>query len=105
MKKLRLDLDAVKLESFGTTPRPLQGKGTVFAKSSYTVCYTCEDMTCENSCVTLEPTCTGYSVAATCGQSCGGGDTCAGYTCEWTDNDTCYGSCTADGCTICDRAC
>src|SRR5262245_61652014 len=100
MKKLTLDLDAVKVESFVTRPKSNEGKGTVFAQERYTVCYTCAGMTCEANCDTLQQACTGYSVVATCGISCSEYETCAGYTCPPTQPDTCQGSCTADGCTL-----
>lgn len=79
MNKLRLQLDDLRVESFGTTGEA-STKGTVFGEqcSCQTVCScpgcpTC-DQTCNYSCD--DPTCVDQ--------------TCYGYTCE--------GSCPINGC-------
>ena len=128
MKKLKLNLDDLKVESFATTPDAASGRGTVFGQdpthppeNTCNTCgmemftcvgYTCvewcghnpsENGTCgpANTCVTTcEPQSTCPS--PTCGVSCGGGDltNCPGETeCE---QDPTW---TANGCTLCDQMC
>ncbi|HEU4881344.1 MAG TPA: hypothetical protein VFT45_03835 [Longimicrobium sp.] len=78
MNKLSLSLDALRVESFDTTPAERKQKGTVFG----------EQCTCYTAC-----SCPG---CPTCGATCyvpGNGNTCehtcaAEYTC-----DTCMGTC------------
>ena len=90
MRKLRLDLDQLTVESFDTAAK-VKEKGTVIAEQQCTCqtqctcpgCPTCGD-TCPASCAY---TCDDPSCAESCGGSCvpeySCWDTCAGqYTCE-----------------------
>ncbi|OGU37171.1 MAG: hypothetical protein A2068_01610 [Ignavibacteria bacterium GWB2_35_6b] len=80
MKKLKLNLDELKVESFNTSIVGKTPKGTVKGHTgttcetvdNLTYCYTCEYGTCQPSCA---PTCVGI----TCGQP-----TCGEYTCAET---------------------
>ena len=78
MKKFRLELDDLVIDSFTTTPVRKKEKGTVFG----------EQCTCPTAC-----TCPG---CPTCDASCGG-------TCDASCNDTCGDTCgcpvESDGCT------
>jgi hypothetical protein len=80
MRKLRLDLDDLSVESFETTPLPRTENGTVFGQ---------EQCTCYTQC-----TCPG---CPTCDASCNG--TCA-YTCEGTCAYTCAGDTCGLGCPL-----
>ncbi len=97
MRKLKLDLEELSVESFATTPnRPAEG-GTVFGQqcTCYTQC-TCPGCpTCDASC---NGTC-GGTCAGTCDASCNGTCGCtAEYTCYGqTCNDSCYGTCQVYG--------
>ncbi len=87
MKKLKLDLDDLKVESFETTPADSRrGGGTLFGYTAApSDCNTCElaggltNQTCGNTCA---HTCFGI----TCGNTCAGNtcddNTCAGNTCH-----------------------
>ena len=92
MKKLRLDLDDLAVESFDTTQAQRE-KGTVFG----------EQCTCQTAC-----TCPG---CPTCYDSCNGtcGDTCAAScngTCDYSCGGTCYEwTCGYDCGTINDGTC
>jgi hypothetical protein len=89
MKKFKLELDDLRIDSFSTTPAR-QEKGTVFGEqcTCYTNC-TCPGCpTCDASCNgTCNASCNGcggtdyYSCGGTCDGSCGGGYSCD-YTCE-----------------------
>ncbi len=90
MKKLKLDLDQLSVESFDTAPtRSGQPDGTVkgFATLPEIItCFTCDatcSLTCELTCD--DPTC------STCnGNTCEG--TCGGHTCNGTcGENTCNG--------------
>jgi len=94
MRKLKLDLDQLAVDSFGTEA-PERKSGTIFGEQC--TCYT--QCTCPG-CPTCDATCNG-SCGATCNASCNGtcdyscGGTC-GYDCGGTINDaTCnnYGTC------------
>jgi hypothetical protein len=96
MKKLKLDLEELSVESFSTTPEPRREGGTVFGQqcTCYTQC-TCPGCpTCDASC---NGTC-GGTCEASCNGTCGGTcdasciDTCAGFTCDAICNSD-YGSC------------
>jgi hypothetical protein len=76
MKKLKLDLEDLAVESFATTPEPRAEGGTVFGQQC--TCYT--QCTCPG-CPTCDASCNG-----TCGGTCGG-------TCDASCNGTCGGSC------------
>ena len=82
MKKFRLELDDLRIDSFSTTPAQTP-KGTVFGEQC--TCYT--NCTCPG-CPTCDASCNG-----TCDVSCNGtcdctGDTCnescGNYSCEYT---------------------
>ena len=88
MKKLKLDLEDLSVESFATTPEPRAEGGTVFGQqcTCYTQC-TCPGCpTCDASC---NGTC-GGTCGGTCDASCNG--TCGG-TCDFSCGDTCYETC------------
>jgi len=73
MKKIRFDLDALKVESFVTSKGVGSREGTVFGM---------EDTYCENTCNGVWPTCIG-------GGACDSGD------CHWTEGQV--QSCTGTG--------
>ena len=50
MKKLKLDLDAVVVESFGVEPERRPRTGTVAAHDDVTEAFTCRGSTCGQSC-------------------------------------------------------
>ena len=78
MKKFKLNLDDLKVQSFDTTPRPVGPLGTVRAMSDSYDPYCRSEITyCADACVTLD-----------------GGQTC---TCTAAGNQTCDGTC--NGCT------
>jgi hypothetical protein len=88
MRKLKLDLEELSVESFATTPEAHRESGTVFGQqcTCYTQC-TCPGCpTCDASC---NGTC-GGTCGATCDASCNG--TCDG-TCDLSCGDTCGYSC------------
>jgi hypothetical protein len=98
MRKLKLDLEDLAVESFATTAEPRRESGTVFGQQC--TCYT--QCTCPG-CPTCDASCNG-TCGGTCGASCNGtcGDTCncptADYTCNGeTCNDSCYGTCQVYG--------
>jgi hypothetical protein len=62
MKKLRLDLNDLKVESFVTTPDQGPPQGTVFGQDTRT-------QSCDSSCT---DTCWEHTCGNTCGESCGG---------------------------------
>jgi hypothetical protein len=88
MKKTRLHLDELLVESFETTPGEAE-RGTVFG----------EQCTCQTACTcpgcptcyqTCEYTCDDSECIMTCiGDTCGGG----GYTCWDSCGYTCQGTC------------
>ncbi len=83
MKKMKLSLDDLKVESFQTTPESAaQKKGTVFGyiTQDLTLCQECPTNTCGNTC--QGPTCEG-----TCD------NTCQGPTCEGTCGEATCGQC------------
>ncbi|MCG8454976.1 MAG: pinensin family lanthipeptide [Holophagales bacterium] len=91
MKKLKLDLDDLKVESFETTPETgEEAKGTVYGyiTQDLTICDGCNDPTNQNTC------------ASTCGSTCGNtcGSTC-GTTCASTCGNTCGATCGCGGLT------
>ena len=93
-RKLKLQLDDLRIDSFVTNPGEKQ-KGTVFGEQC--TCYT--NCTCPGC-----PTC--YATCQHCGGthdvSCNG--TCAG-TCEASCNGTCAGTCDASCNGTCDYSC
>jgi hypothetical protein len=84
MKKLRLQLEELCVDSFDTTPVRREN-GTVFGEQC--TCYT--NCTCPG-CPTCDASCNG-----SCGASCNG--TCDG-TCDASCGDTCYISCNFTEC-------
>ncbi|HEV2736456.1 MAG TPA: hypothetical protein VGV85_16540 [Longimicrobiaceae bacterium] len=85
MKKLKLDLEDLTVESFATTPESRGEGGTVFGQNHCT-CYT--QCTCPG-CPTCDASCNG-TCGGTCDASCNG--TCGG-TCDFSCGDTCYETC------------
>ena len=83
MRKLRLDLEAVQVESFATQA-PAAGKGTVDGRQSGRETFGCPAPTADVTC------------GATCG--CGGGGTGTGMF-------TCYGTCWDATCESCMATC
>lgn len=94
MRKLKLDLDQLVVDSFSTQVRPKRG-GTVRGQACtcYTQCDTCP------GCPTCDASCNG-TCGATCAGTCGG--SCAG-TCDASCNGTCGGTCY--DCTVYDITC
>jgi hypothetical protein len=86
MKKIKLDLDDLKVESFDTLP---EHEGEVFGYQcpTYPGCPTC-DSTCPSTCSTCagQNTC-GSTCAFTCGWTCA--DTCPPRQCNETNGPTC----------------
>jgi hypothetical protein len=93
MRKLKLQLDDLQVDTFQTTPAE-KPKGTVFGEqcTCYTNC-TCPGCpTCYASCNgTCGGTCDGTCGAScagtcdTCGDACGTWDaSCGGYSCDYT---------------------
>ncbi|HEU0015375.1 MAG TPA: hypothetical protein VFQ45_16925 [Longimicrobium sp.] len=129
MKKLRLEQDDLRVESF-TTVDPSAGlRGTVLPREAtwgtcdgMETCYpynTCAGLGCGSDhgscgCGWSERTC---SWQDTCDYTCncgltymcgtGGATDCPGMTdcAPWTEDITCYGSCTDQGCTACGAVC
>jgi len=100
MKKFRLELDDLRIDSFSTTPAQAP-KGTVFGEQC--TCYT--NCTCPG-CPTCDRSCNGTCYAscnATCDASCNGTCDatcvdCGTYeTCGYTCDPTCYGFATYGG--------
>lgn len=97
MRKLKLDLDHLAVESFDTNPPEGAQRGTVLglAPTRFDTCLcTGGGATCGLSC---DPGCDN-SVGGTCDVSCNG--TCVG-SCNCTGN-SCYGSCIATCNASCD---
>jgi hypothetical protein len=83
MKKLKLHLDELRIDSFDTTA-PQNARGTVFGEQC--TCYT--QCTCPG-CPTCDASCNG-----TCDASCNG-------TCDAScGNNTCYASCNYTACRV-----
>ncbi len=92
MKKLRLNLDSLRVDSFQTAP-PVSGHGTVRPHESLEPepdpvpvtydCYPTGSGTCAGG------TCAAGSCAYTCGGGCSNVATCGGYTCWQTCANTC----------------
>jgi hypothetical protein len=76
MKKIKLDLDTLQVDSFKTTDAPKEKSGTVFGHATL-VCT--EQFTC-TSCANSNESCGSASCGATCGGICGD-QTYAMYTC------------------------
>ena len=84
MRKLALDADELRVESFHVTAAA-DGKGTVFGEQC--TCYT--NCTCPG-CPTCDETCAD-TCGATCGDSCA--LTCDPVECGFTGGPTCLMSC------------
>lgn len=99
MKKLRLDLDELEVESFDTRGGARE-KGTVVGEqcSCGGTCY--PQATCPQTCAYTcdDPTCAYTCDDATCPASCNG--TCAGHTCWETCGGTCYDTCRPRDCGV-----
>ena len=81
MRKLKLDLDDLSVESFATTPESRGDGGTVFGQGC--TCYT--QCTCPG-CPTCDASCNG-TCDASCNGTCGETEvsclnTCGGFTCD-----------------------
>jgi len=75
MRKLRLDLDELNVESFETDAKPAEN-GTVFGEQQPCTCYT--------AC-----TCPGCPTCGSCENTCGGASCGSCYPCESRDYYTC----------------
>ena len=84
MKKFKLQLDDLLIDSFSTTPVRKE-KGTVYG----------EQCTCRTAC-----SCPG---CPTCDASCNG--SCGGASCYGTCDASCYGTCDASCNGTCDASC
>ena len=96
MKKFKLELDDLRIDSFSTTPAQTP-KGTVFGEQC--TCYT--NCTCPG-CPTCDASCNGTCNAScngTCATTCG----CGGDTVDYSCGGTCDGSC--GGGYSCDYTC
>jgi hypothetical protein len=99
MKKFRLELDDLRIDSFSTTPAQAT-KGTVFGEQC--TCYT--NCTCPG-CPTCAASCNGTCDAScngTCDASCGGG--CGGetdFSCDFTCGVGTYGGPREGVCELC----
>lgn len=90
MKKLMLDVEALVVDSFGTSAGVAEGLGTVRGRDSNTGPEPPDTIVATCDC---PPPNTGGSCAGTCGWSCGTGCTavtCGEYTCAQTCPDSCY---------------
>ena len=88
MRKVRLDLDAIQVDTFEVTEAPA-GRGTVRAHVACCVCG------CDPCCCTCCATCANTCPAScqTCPDSCWGtcyDPTCGGNSCDYCFTDTCY---------------
>ncbi|HEU4452740.1 MAG TPA: hypothetical protein VFR81_06755 [Longimicrobium sp.] len=95
MKKIRLELDTLAVESFSTTPRDAESRGTVRGhRPPFTEGYECESIEfCETDACGTNVTDCGTCAATACG-------TCA------TNCGTCYDpSCCPTYCGTCDPYC
>jgi hypothetical protein len=93
MRKLKLDLDQLTVDSFDTDADDGAQRGTVEAHSLRCVSpfETCEALSCNYTCGTCNATCASCaSCFNTCGNTCGG--SCYG-TCE-----TCQTNCQQESC-------
>jgi len=101
MRKLKLDLDLLAVESFDTLLPGDAGRGTVEAFSFQCLSFNClptHGPTCAASCASCEFTCeTCRSCDATCADSCNCTAYCSGYTCG--------GSCSGPTCDTCATNC
>jgi hypothetical protein len=100
MRKLKLSLDALQVESFHAVDPDADGRGTVAAHSDPADCVspwgTCEKWCTDGSCDSCQGSCFGTcgascfnTCAATCLASCG----CTGYTeCNCATWETCLGA-------------
>jgi hypothetical protein len=118
MKKLRLDGEDLRVETFSTMPLLRPSEGTVYGKDSFDTCLglgcashrgeSCgcniTSMTCSNIHHTCQYTCN-CGLTYTCATA--GATDCPGETqCPPVSYDyTCYGSCTDQGCTGCGAIC
>jgi len=109
MKKIKLDLDKLVVDSFEVAPA-LDAPGTVqgylITENTRRACSCAAscDGTCYATCDTCDASCAG-TCAATCGatcQTCAGQYTCnesCGGTCDFSCGDSCFGPSCFDSCT------
>lgn len=93
MKKLKLDLSNLTVESFDTTPGVTGVRGTIRGQDDTHVADTCNGITCHAGCQT-------GGGGLTCGGGCGGSDTagaCCSAACT-VNEQTCQGGMTGCGC-------
>lgn len=102
MKKITLDLDDLKVESFETTAEASDAPGTVhgYITRDLTLCDQCTDSTCGSTCGgSCSPTCTN-TCAPTCAQTCS--STCDSTCSGCGGGVTCLPGCNTDfACFIC----
>ena len=99
MKKLKLNLDDLKVESFETVPESLAAKGTVKGADDHTVPgYNTCNLTCQGL-----PTCDyGPTCLGTCPSACTCGSGCFGSCITCGGNWTCWQT---GGCPTCNYWC
>jgi len=95
MGKLKLDLDALAVETFETT-QPDESQGTVHGNQQQGTFQTLFQVSCGGSCIHCGGVATFQSCFQTCGQTCPQVQTC-GLTCQ----GTCFGTCQV----TCQRTC
>ncbi|HEU0053619.1 MAG TPA: hypothetical protein VFQ39_10595 [Longimicrobium sp.] len=92
MKKIRLDLDALDVDSFDTSS-PRRARGTMVGHE-FSAQTDCQQQTCANTChVTwCQNTCAGTCDPTQWGEGCGGGQTanCPLHTETCTQGERCY---------------
>ncbi|HEX5869898.1 MAG TPA: hypothetical protein VFY65_05775 [Longimicrobium sp.] len=89
MRKLRLQLDDLRIDTFDTTA-PQRARGTVFGEQC--TCWTqCGQNTCPG-CPTCDASCNG-TCAGSCNGTCASCDASCNGTCDWTCDYTCGDSC------------
>lgn len=81
MKKLKLALDDLSVETFDTSPARRE-KGTVMGEQECTCPTACTCPTCPTCCNTCEASCPYTCDDATCPETCD--DTCDNFTCLYT---------------------
>jgi hypothetical protein len=92
MRKLKLELDALAVESFGTLPERDARRGTVEAFSHVCPATTlCIDTYNPATCVATCGSCPGNTCAFTCGATCN-------YTCDDPSCVTCLTNCGQESC-------
>ncbi|HEX2205649.1 MAG TPA: hypothetical protein VHG91_20220 [Longimicrobium sp.] len=102
MKKLRLEVEHLSVQTFHVTPGRAGERGTVWGAISYPAPATCVNTDCDqNTCGTCNNTCPDscyQSCVGTCGNSCLG--TCVEPTCA-----SCAVTCGEGTCISCEATC